>query len=265
MGEYPLARSDPAKAVRASADLARAARGSGMAGGQMMDLRPAAGEKTMGPGGAQASAIEEIDLKKTAAPPFPPGAVGGNSRPRPPWGWRRPPRERSPSAGNRFWPSRRSAKRRKPSGISSGWWPRGDREVTMQRLLSTIHSPEDLKNVPKEKLPEVAAEIREMIVRGVARNGGHLASSLGVVELTLALHYVFSSPRDRLVWDVGHQAYAHKILTGRRNVFPTLRTYGGISGFPRIAESPCDAFGTGHSGTSISAALGLAVARDLNR
>ncbi len=137
--------------------------------------------------------------------------------------------------------------------------------MTMQRLLSTIHSPEDLKKVPKEKLPEVAAEIREMIVRGVARNGGHLASSLGVVELTLALHYVFSSPRDRLVWDVGHQAYAHKILTGRRTVFPTLRTYGGISGFPRIAESPCDAFGTGHSGTSISAALGLAVARDLNR
>jgi 1-deoxy-D-xylulose-5-phosphate synthase len=135
----------------------------------------------------------------------------------------------------------------------------------LQRLLSTIHSPEDLKKVPKEKLPEVAAEIREMIVRGVARNGGHLASSLGVVELTLALHYVFSSPRDRVVWDVGHQAYAHKILTGRRNVFPTLRTYGGISGFPRIAESPCDAFGTGHSGTSISAALGLAVARDLNR
>ena len=137
--------------------------------------------------------------------------------------------------------------------------------MTMQRLLSTIHSPEDLKKVPKEKLPEVASEIREMIVRGVARNGGHLASSLGVVELTLALHYVFSSPRDRLVWDVGHQAYAHKILTGRRSVFPTLRTYGGISGFPRIEESPCDAFGTGHSGTSISAALGLAVARDLNR
>ena len=137
--------------------------------------------------------------------------------------------------------------------------------MTMQKLLSTIHSPEDLKKVPKEKLPEVAAEIREMIVRGVARNGGHLASSLGVVELTLALHYVFSSPRDRLVWDVGHQTYAHKILTGRRTVFPTLRTYGGISGFPRIAESPCDAFGTGHSGTSISAALGLAVARDLNR
>ena len=137
--------------------------------------------------------------------------------------------------------------------------------MTPQGLLSTIHSPEDLKKVPKERLPEVAREIREMIVHSVAASGGHLASSLGVVELTLALHYVFSCPRDRIVWDVGHQAYAHKILTGRRDVFPTLRTYGGISGFPRIAESPCDAFGTGHSGTSISAALGLAVARDLNR
>src|SRR5512139_754843 len=102
-----------------------------------------------------------------------------------------------------------------------------------------------------------------MIVQGVARNGGHLASSLGVVDLTVALHYVFSCPRDRVVWDVGHQAYAHKILTERRESFGTLRTLGGISGFPRISESPYDAFGTGHSGTSISAALGLAAARDL--
>jgi 1-deoxy-D-xylulose-5-phosphate synthase len=132
------------------------------------------------------------------------------------------------------------------------------------RILDTIESPADLKRVPREKLEELAAEIREMIVRCVARNGGHLASSLGVVELTLALHYVFSCPDDRVVWDVGHQAYAHKILTGRRDSFPTLRTYGGISGFPRICESPFDAFGTGHSGTSISAALGLAVARDLD-
>jgi 1-deoxy-D-xylulose-5-phosphate synthase len=137
--------------------------------------------------------------------------------------------------------------------------------LTPQGLLSAIQSPEDLKKVPKERLPEVAAEIREMIVHSVARSGGHLASSLGVVELTLALHYVFSCPRDRIVWDVGHQTYAHKILTGRRDVFPSLRTYGGISGFPRIAESPYDAFGTGHSGTSISSALGLAVARDLKR
>ncbi|MGE5247272.1 MAG: 1-deoxy-D-xylulose-5-phosphate synthase N-terminal domain-containing protein, partial [Verrucomicrobiota bacterium] len=131
--------------------------------------------------------------------------------------------------------------------------------------LDAIQSPADLKRVPREKLPEVAAELREQIVRDVARTGGHLASSLGVVELTIALHYVFDCPEDRIVWDVGHQAYAHKILTGRRDVFPTLRTYGGISGFPRISESPYDAFGTGHSGTSISAALGMAVARDLKR
>ncbi len=130
-------------------------------------------------------------------------------------------------------------------------------------LLGAIRTPEDLKKVPHEKLPRVAAELREMIVQCVARNGGHLASSLGVVDLTVALHYVFSCPRDRVVWDVGHQAYAHKILTGRREAFGTLRTLGGISGFPRVAESPYDAFGTGHSGTSISAALGLAAARDL--
>ncbi|MGE5189538.1 MAG: 1-deoxy-D-xylulose-5-phosphate synthase [Gemmatimonadota bacterium] len=135
--------------------------------------------------------------------------------------------------------------------------------MTAERLLSAIGGPEDLKKVPREKLPRVAAEIREMIVRSVARNGGHLASSLGVVDLTVALHYVFSCPRDRIVWDVGHQAYAHKILTGRRESFGTLRTLGGISGFPRTSESPCDAFDTGHSGTSISAALGLAAARDL--
>ncbi|MBI5420492.1 MAG: 1-deoxy-D-xylulose-5-phosphate synthase [Deltaproteobacteria bacterium] len=132
-------------------------------------------------------------------------------------------------------------------------------------LLRVIHSPEDLKKIPREMLPDVAAELREMIVQGVSKTGGHLASSLGVVDLTVALHYVFSCPRDRIVWDVGHQAYAHKILTGRRDAFPSLRTLGGISGFPRIAESPSDAFGTGHSGTSISAALGMAVARDLRK
>ena len=131
--------------------------------------------------------------------------------------------------------------------------------------LTEIQSPAELKKVPRDQLPRVAAELRETIVRNVARTGGHLASSLGVVELTVALHYVFDCPRDRIVWDVGHQAYAHKILTGRRNVFPTLRTFEGISGFPRISESPCDAFGTGHSGTSISAAFGMAVARDLRK
>ncbi len=137
--------------------------------------------------------------------------------------------------------------------------------MTAGGLLSAIRSPEDLKKVPRERLPRVAAELREMIVQGVARNGGHLASSLGVVDLTVALHYVYSCPGDRIVWDVGHQAYAHKILTGRRESFDTLRTLGGISGFPRISESPYDAFGTGHSGTSISAALGLAAGRDLRK
>ncbi len=134
----------------------------------------------------------------------------------------------------------------------------------MIRWLDGIGSPEDLRKVPREKLPEVAAELRDEIVRTVSRTGGHLASSLGVVELTLALHYLFDSPSDRIVWDVGHQAYAHKILTGRRDAFPTLRTLGGISGFPRICESGHDAFGVGHSGTSISAALGMAAARDLS-
>ncbi len=128
-----------------------------------------------------------------------------------------------------------------------------------------VGSPEELKKIPRDQLPRVAAELRQTIVRNVANTGGHLASSLGVVELTIALHYVFDCPRDRIVWDVGHQSYAHKILTGRRDLFPTLRTFGGISGFPRISESPCDAFGTGHSGTSISAALGMAVARDLRK
>jgi len=133
-----------------------------------------------------------------------------------------------------------------------------------QSLLSSIDTPEDLKKVPQEKLVEVAAQLREKIVRDVSQTGGHLASNLGVVELTIALHYVFDCPRDRIVWDVGHQAYPHKILTGRREAFARQRTLGGISGFPRIKESPYDAFGVGHSSTSISAALGMAVARDLN-
>ncbi len=130
--------------------------------------------------------------------------------------------------------------------------------------LVSIRCPADLKKVPREQLAEVAAELREKIVRDVSRTGGHLASSLGVVELTIALHYVFDCPEDRFVWDVGHQAYAHKILTGRGAAFAGQRTWGGISGFPRISESIYDAFGTGHSGTSISAALGMAAARDLD-
>jgi len=129
--------------------------------------------------------------------------------------------------------------------------------------LDEIQSPQDLKKVPEERLPEVAAEIRELILHTCSENGGHLAPSLGVVELTLALHTVYDAPRDRIVWDVGHQAYAHKILTGRKDRFSTLRKYGGISGFPRRAESPYDTFGTAHGSTAISAALGMAAARDI--
>lgn len=130
-------------------------------------------------------------------------------------------------------------------------------------LLETIQSPTDLKRLPASQLPAVARELRQLIIETCAANGGHLAPSLGVVELTIALHRVFNSPTDKFVWDVGHQAYAHKILTGRRDNFRTLRTLNGISGFPKRAESSHDIFDVGHSSTSISAATGLAVARDL--
>ncbi|KAA0894979.1 1-deoxy-D-xylulose-5-phosphate synthase [Oryzomonas rubra] len=131
-------------------------------------------------------------------------------------------------------------------------------------ILETINSPDDLKKLPLSQLPAVAAELRTMIIETCAKNGGHLAPSLGVVELTIALHRTFNSPADKIIWDVGHQAYAHKILTGRRERFPTLRTLNGITGFPKRAESPHDAFGVGHSSTSISAATGYAAARDLD-
>lgn len=134
----------------------------------------------------------------------------------------------------------------------------------MERLLDLIDSPADLKKISVEDLPRVSAELRELIIETVSEVGGHLASSLGAIELSIALHYVFNSPEDKIVWDVGHQAYAHKILTGRRAQFKTLRQAGGISGFPRPAESVHDAFGVGHSSTSISAALGMAAARDLD-
>jgi len=130
-------------------------------------------------------------------------------------------------------------------------------------ILDTINNPEDLRKVPPEELPALAAELREEIIDVVSRTGGHLASSLGVVELTIALHYAFDTPRDRIVWDVGHQAYAHKLLTGRRARFPTLRQFGGMSGFPKREESPYDHFDVGHASTSISAALGMAAARDV--
>lgn len=127
-------------------------------------------------------------------------------------------------------------------------------------LLTQIDDPADLRKLPRGKLPELAAELRTFILESVARTGGHLASNLGAVELTIALHYVFDTPFDRLVWDVGHQCYPHKILTGRRDQFHTLRQLGGIAGFPKRDESPYDTFGVGHSSTSLSAALGMAAA-----
>lgn len=127
-------------------------------------------------------------------------------------------------------------------------------------LLNTIDSPEDLKKLPKEKLHQVCDELRQYIIDVVSVHGGHFGASLGVVELTTALHYVYNTPYDQLVWDVGHQAYGHKILTGRRDNFPTNRKYKGLSGFPKRSESEFDTFGVGHSSTSISAALGMAMA-----
>ncbi len=132
-------------------------------------------------------------------------------------------------------------------------------------LIEKIKSPQDLKKLSIPELKELARELREIIIETVATNGGHLASNLGAVDLTIALHYVFNSPEDKIIWDVGHQAYAHKLLTGRFSVFSTIRKHGGISGFPKISESPHDAFGTGHSSTSISAALGILAGRDHNK
>ncbi|MGD8717418.1 MAG: 1-deoxy-D-xylulose-5-phosphate synthase [Candidatus Zixiibacteriota bacterium] len=134
----------------------------------------------------------------------------------------------------------------------------------MTDILSGINSPDDLRSLTLEELEIVADELRTFIIENVSRTGGHLAPSLGVVELTIALHYVFNTPRDKIVWDVGHQAYGHKILTGRRDRFDTLRQKGGISGFPKRAECEYDAYGVGHASTSISAALGMALGRDQN-
>ena len=132
-----------------------------------------------------------------------------------------------------------------------------------ESILSKVHFPEDIRRLGLAELNDLAREIREMMIATVSRRGGHLASSLGTVELTLAIHYVFDTPRDLLVWDVGHQAYAHKIITGRKECFDTLRQKGGISGFPKREESLYDVFDVGHSGTSISAAAGMAEARCL--
>lgn len=133
----------------------------------------------------------------------------------------------------------------------------------MYPLLTTINSPCDLKNLKGEELTLLASEIREFIIETVSGTGGHLASNLGCIELTLALHYCFNSPADKIIWDVGHQAYTHKIITGRRDNFHTQRQYKGLSGFPKRSESPHDAFGTGHASTSVSAGLGMAVASAL--
>lgn len=132
-----------------------------------------------------------------------------------------------------------------------------------KNLLDTVSSPSDLRKLSPEQLPQLAQELREFIIDIVATKEGHLGASLGVVELTIALHYLFDTPNDLLVWDVGHQAYGHKILTGRKNIFHTNRQLKGVSGFPKRSESAYDAFGVGHSSTSISAALGMAIASNL--
>src|SRR5436305_7736567 len=133
-------------------------------------------------------------------------------------------------------------------------------QITAGPLLSTIDSPDDLKKLNREQLHQVCDELRQYIIDVVSVHGGHFAASLGVVELTVALHYIYNTPYDQLVWDVGHQAYGHKILTGRRDSFITNRKYKGLSGFPKRSESEYDTFGVGHSSTSISAALGMAMA-----
>src|SRR5690606_7113044 len=135
-------------------------------------------------------------------------------------------------------------------------------QVEAGPLLKQINYPSDLRNLKPGDLEEVCRELRQFIVDIVSVNGGHFAASLGVVELTVALHYVLNTPYDQIIFDVGHQAYGHKILTGRRELFHTNRVLGGISGFPKRGESKYDAFGVGHSSTSISAALGMAVASE---
>ncbi|MEK7375552.1 MAG: 1-deoxy-D-xylulose-5-phosphate synthase N-terminal domain-containing protein, partial [Candidatus Margulisiibacteriota bacterium] len=132
-------------------------------------------------------------------------------------------------------------------------------------FIEKLDLPADLKKLNCPELEQAAKEIRQVIIQSVSKNGGHLASSLGAVELAIAIHTVFDSPKDNIIWDVGHQAYAHKILTGRLKDFGSLRQYGGISGFPSCEESPHDPFTTGHASTAISSAIGLAKARDLKK
>ena len=130
-------------------------------------------------------------------------------------------------------------------------------------LLEKIEQSSDIKKLKEEEYPVLAKEIRQFLLEKISKTGGHLASNLGVVELTMALHLAFDLPKDKIVWDVGHQAYTHKLLSGRRDGFDDLRQFGGMSGFPKRKESPYDAFDTGHSSTSISAGLGIAQARDI--
>ncbi|HMW68362.1 MAG TPA: 1-deoxy-D-xylulose-5-phosphate synthase N-terminal domain-containing protein, partial [Nitrosomonas sp.] len=134
----------------------------------------------------------------------------------------------------------------------------------MYPLLDRINSPIELRKLDRKQLPQLADELRQFLIESVASTGGHLSSNLGTIELTIALHYIFNTPYDRVVWDVGHQTYAHKVLTGRRAGMAKLRMKGGVAGFPRRDESEYDAFGTAHSSTSISAALGMAVASQLD-
>ena len=128
-------------------------------------------------------------------------------------------------------------------------------------ILDRITGPEDLKKIPPGEWNALAQEIRRFLVQTTSRTGGHLASNLGVVELTMAMYLSFSPPKDKIIWDVGHQSYTHKILSGRKDEFQGLRSFGGISGFPKTNENPCDPFNTGHSSTSISAGIGMAEAR----
>ena len=134
----------------------------------------------------------------------------------------------------------------------------------LKTKITDYHFPDDLKDMTDRELELLSYEIRDFLIENVSRTGGHLASNLGVVELTIALHRVFESPRDKIVWDVGHQSYIHKILTGRASEIGRIRCFNGISGFPKMSESPYDSFGAGHTSVSISALLGMAVADRLN-
>src|SRR5471032_2581983 len=141
---------------------------------------------------------------------------------------------------------------------------RGSNRQSMEELLSKIESPADVKRLTIPQLTQLAEEIRERLILGVSKTGGHIGPNLGVVELTLAMHYVFDTPRDSFVFDVSHQAYVHKLLTGRNDRFETIRQPGGLNGFMLRAESEHDSYGAGHAGTALSAALGMAVARDMS-